>query len=242
MRGLLTTVSAVALTAGAAIWWRLKRRPGRGQMCARAIDAGARFPGITCRGLDSGVITRGFLLYYIVPLWLAAGIADWVCHRATGIERTTGAKESLLHLLMLAEVSLPVLAGLFLEITPPVLGLMLASFFLHEATALWDVSYAVTRREVTPIEQHAHSFLEMVPLMALSFIAVLHWPELRALFGLASEPADMSIRVKDRPLPTRYVAGALGANVLFEALPYLEELYRTLRASHGRLVPDSALH
>lgn len=122
------------------------------------------------------------------------------------------------------------------------LGLMLASFFLHQATALWDVSYAVTRREVTPIEQHAHSFLEMVPLMALSFIALLHWPELRAFFGLASEPADMSIRVKDRPLPIRYVAGALGANVLFEALPYLEELYRTLRASHGRLVPDSALH
>jgi len=96
--------------------------------------------------------------------------------------------------------------------------------------------------KVTPIEQHVHSFLEMAPLMALSFIAVLHWSEFRALFGLGREPPDMSIRVKDRPLPTRYVASALGANALFEVLPYLEELYRTLRASHGRLVPDSAQH
>jgi len=143
---------------------------------------------------------------------------------------------------MLAEVTLPVLVGLFLEITPPVLGLPPASFFLHEATALWDISYAVTRREVTPIEQHVHSFLEMAPLMVLSFIAVLHWSEFRALCGLGREPPDMSIRVKDRPLPTRYVAGALGANVLFEALPYLEELYRSLRASHGRLVPDAVSH
>jgi hypothetical protein len=69
-------------------------------------------------GVDAGVITRGFLLYYIVALWLAARIADRVCHRATGIERTTAAKESLLHLLMLAEITLLVLAGLFLEITP----------------------------------------------------------------------------------------------------------------------------
>jgi hypothetical protein len=41
-------------------------------------------------------------------------------------------------------------------------------------------------------------------------------------------------------LPTRYVAGALGTNALFEVFPYLEELHRTFRASHGRLVPNPA--
>ena len=35
------------------------------------------------------------LMYFILPLWLAAGFADWLCHRATHIETTTGAKESL---------------------------------------------------------------------------------------------------------------------------------------------------
>lgn len=90
--------------------------------------------------VDSSAITKRFLLYHIVPLWLASGVADWACHRATNIERTTGAKESLMHLLMLAEASVPVIAALFLEITTPVAALMVLSFVLHEATALWDVS------------------------------------------------------------------------------------------------------
>jgi hypothetical protein len=235
--GLLATVSVIALTLGAAGW--LRSRANRTRRAEHADRAYARLAP-SRPSLDTGEITRRFLLYFILPLWLASGVADWVCHRASGIEQTTGAKESLMHLLMLAEAMLPVLAGLFLEITSPVLALMIVSFFVHEATALWDVSYAVTRREVTPIEQHVHSFLEMVPLMAISFIAVLHWPQLVALFGLGRERADLSIRLKDRPLPPRYIVADLGATLLFEVLPYLEELQRTLRASGGRLVPSAA--
>ena len=33
------------------------------------------------------------LMYLILPLWLAAGFADWLCHRASHIETTTGAKD-----------------------------------------------------------------------------------------------------------------------------------------------------
>lgn len=43
-------------------------------------------------------------------VWLVAGFADWLCHRASHIESTTGAKESLIHLLMFAEVGVPLLA------------------------------------------------------------------------------------------------------------------------------------
>ncbi len=43
------------------------------------------------------------LLYFIMPLWFLAGVADWLCHRASDIEHTTGAKESIIHLLMFAE-------------------------------------------------------------------------------------------------------------------------------------------
>jgi len=46
------------------------------------------------------------LLYFLVPLWLVAGVADWFCHCASHIESTTGVKESLLHLLMFAEVGI----------------------------------------------------------------------------------------------------------------------------------------
>ena len=232
-RGLLATVSLIALTAAAVIGARTLASHNHDRTHR---DLGGRTA--SNNRVDSSALTRQFLLYYIVPLWLAAGIADWICHRATDIEHTTGAKESLLHLLMLTEASIPVLAGFFLEVTTPVAALMIASFFLHEATALWDVSYAVTRRNVTPIEQHVHSFLEMVPLMAVSFIAVLHRPQFKALIGQGNEPVDLSIRTKDEPLPAGYVPAALGSMSLLEVLPYLEELVRTLRASHGLLVPN----
>jgi hypothetical protein len=186
--------------------------------------------------LETRAVTRRFLQYFVVPLWLGAGIADWACHRATHIETTTGVKETLIHLLMLVEMGTPVIAGLFLEINAPVLGVMIASLFVHEWTALSDVGYAVTRREVTPVEQHIHSFLEMLPLIAAGFVSVLHWPELRALLGLTREP-DPSIRLKEDPLSKAYVAADLGAIAMFEVLPYLEELWRDWRANPGRLEP-----
>lgn len=74
---------------------------------------------------DVREITQRFLMYVVLPVWLAAGIADWICHRRTSIETTMGAKESLMHLLMLTEAAIPVLCGMFLEITSPVLALML---------------------------------------------------------------------------------------------------------------------
>jgi hypothetical protein len=69
-------------------------------------------------------------------------------------------------LLMFAEVGVPLLAAMFLEVNALIIAAMIVTFFIHEATALWDVSYATTARTVTPIEQHVHSFLEMIPLMA----------------------------------------------------------------------------
>lgn len=159
----------------------------------RAATAGRSAPVAPAKA-DVAEITRYFLLKFVLPAWLAAGIADWACHRASSIETTSGPKESLIHLLMLTEAAVPVLAGMFLEITSPVLALMIASVLLHDATALWDVSFAVERREVTPIEQHVHSYLEMIPVMAVSFIAVLHWPQLCALLGIGRKQPDWGIR------------------------------------------------
>src|ERR1700753_2293534 len=102
---------------------------------------------------------------------------------------------------------------------------MIAAFFLHEATAMWDVSYAVTVREVTPIEQHVHSFLEIVPLMAVAFVSLLHWPQLEALIGRRTEPAR-PFRWKQQPLSNRYTLTALGAMLAFELMPYVEEALR----------------
>jgi hypothetical protein len=177
------------------------------------------------------------LMYFVLPLWLIAGFADYLCHRAAQIERTSGAKESLTHLLLFAEMGVPTLAALFLEINALVIAVMIVAFLLHEATSLWDLSYATKTRGVGPFEQHVHSFLEMLPLMGLTMIAVLNWPQFLALFGLGEEPARFDIALKPDPLPWPYVTAVLGAVLLFEVLPYLEELVRGLRANHGRLVP-----
>jgi hypothetical protein len=170
------------------------------------------------------------LMYFILPIWLVAGFADWLCHRASHIETTTGVKESIIHLLMFAEVGAPLLACLFLDINALIIALMIIAFFIHEATALWDVSYAVTAREVTPIEQHVHSFLEMIPLMAMLSVISLHWGQFLALFGLGAEIPQFALGWKPTSLPTAYVFSILAAIVLFELLPYLEEFVRGLRA------------
>ncbi|MBP0582775.1 diguanylate cyclase [Labrys sp. LIt4] len=180
------------------------------------------------------------LMYFILPLWLLAGFADWICHRASHIETTTGAKESLIHLLMFAEVGIPLLAGIFLEINALIISVMIAAFFVHEATALWDVSYATTAREVTPIEQHVHSFLEMIPLMAIVYVVSLHWQQFLALFGLGSQAPRFDLTWKAQPLPIGYVAALMTMIVILEFLPYLEELVRGLVANRGKLVPPKA--
>ena len=34
------------------------------------------------------------LMYFVLPLWLIAGFADYLCHRAAQIEKTSGADRS----------------------------------------------------------------------------------------------------------------------------------------------------
>ena len=180
------------------------------------------------------------LMYFLLPLWLLVGFADWLCHRATRIEHTTGAKESLIHLLMFAEMAVPLLAAIFLDINALVIAVMIVAFFLHEATALWDVSYALTARAVSAIEQHVHSFLEMIPLMGILLIVPRHWGQFLALFGSGDETARFEIARREGPPAAAYIAVVFTLILLFELLPYIEELARGLIANDGRLIPSRA--
>lgn len=171
-----------------------------------------------------------YLMYFIVPLWLLAGFADWLCHRSSDIEHTSGAIESILHLVMLVEMGIPALLALFFEVNALVLGIAVAAFALHEFTALLDVSYASHRRRITPFEQHVHSFLELMPLFAISCLVFLHVDELQRVLRDATTSADWQLRRKGEPLPAAYLGTVLTGITLFQVLPYLEELWRGLRA------------
>jgi hypothetical protein len=184
------------------------------------------------QGCDAGRVPEAVqfsLLYAVPPVWLAASLADWACHRYSRIERTAGVKESLIHLLLLSEMGLPVLATVFLEITSPVILLMIAAFLIHEVTTYADLRIATCEREVTPTEQMVHSFMEKMPLIGIWLVIMLREEELRALLGAAPRSPDFSLRPKEQPLPVWYRAGLLAAIALLGGIPYVEELWRTLR-------------
>jgi hypothetical protein len=46
---------------------------------------------------------RRYLMYIIMSVWSIAGFLDWLWHRQTKIETTSRVKESIMHLLMMAE-------------------------------------------------------------------------------------------------------------------------------------------
>ena len=176
--------------------------------------------------------TRRYLLYFLMPLWMVAGLLDWYHHRRTKIEETAGTRESMIHALMMSEVGLPIMVGLFIEVNALVLALMIVAFFLHEATAYWDVAYAVGRREVTPSEQHVHSFLDVIPFMVVSFMICMYWDQFCALLKVGSEPARFELRMKRQPLARGYVDGIVAAVAGLVVLPYAEEFWRCYRVDH----------
>jgi hypothetical protein len=178
------------------------------------------------------------LLYFILPLWLAAGFADYLCHRASNIEMTSGYKESLIHLLMFSEIAVPLLAAIFLEINALIIASMIAGFIAHQLTALWDVAFANDKRHVSPIEQQIHSFLELLPLAGMLIVIILNWPQFLSLWGLGSETPRYSLALKPDPLPWTYVTGFLCAVLAFELLPYLEDLVRGWRNRKRSRIAD----
>ena len=185
-------------------------------------------------------ITQNYLLYFILPFWFLMGFGDYLCHRATHIERTSGLKESLIHALMFVEITIPVTLGLYFEITSLVLLVTLAALVVHEATALWDVAYAQPRRDVWLVEQHIHSYLAVIPFMVTSFVICLYWNNFIALIGWSGAPADFSLRWKQPALEMGYHLGVTLAAMAFLVVPYAEELWRCYRHQRRFGVPHHA--
>jgi hypothetical protein len=187
---------------------------------------------------------RFILLYVAFPLWVAAGFADWACHRRTGIALTSGLKENLLHWLMYGEIGIGMLAVAVLEINATVLAVVFAVFVLHELTVYWDLHYSTLVRDVGPFEQMVHSFLEILPLLSLALLAAAAWPQALALVGLGEEARDWSLRLKEQPLPPDLLRTGLVLSAIFNLLPLLQETWscavvRSARAAR-RPVVDAA--
>ena len=187
---------------------------------------------------DIAQIANNYLLYFLVPAWIVPGLADYFCHRRSRIEATSGLLEAVLHCLLMGVIGIPIFLCLLFEINALVIMLAIAAYIVHQGLVLWDVSYAVTKRIVTPIEQHVHGFLEALPFTAMSFIICLYWGQAQALIGLGTETADFGLHWKTKPLAASYLVTAGSVVFLFLAVPYGEEVWRCYRAARRTGSPD----
>jgi hypothetical protein len=179
------------------------------------------------------------LAWVVLPLWVIAGFADYLCHRKSDIEHANGAEESLIHWLMLAEVAIPLTLAVFFRINAMLLAVMLVCLVAHEVTGYLDLKLAMATRRVTIFEHQVHSVLEVLPLTAILLVMILHWPQTLALFGAGSEPPQWYLGPKQLPRWGEVIPPA-AAFLLLALAPYAEELLRGLRAKKVRPKPPAA--
>lgn len=165
-------------------------------------------------------LLQQLLLYGLVPLWLVVGVADWLSHRVQHIEHSSGLKESLLHLLMVAELGTGVLAALLLQVNGSVILLVLACCVVHELTMWVDLRYAASMRPIPVYEQWVHGLQQALPWIGFGMLAVMHHD---ALGNFAWQP-------KEPPLPLPAIAAVVSGGLLMAVLPFAQEAWRCWKA------------
>ena len=178
-------------------------------------------------------IVHTFLLIALLPAWLLVGLADWWLHRTSTIEKTSGVRESVVHLVLSGQAAAAILPALLFEINGLILALTISMFVAHELTTNLDVHLAVPARVITPAEIRIHNFLTAVPFAGVLLVLATHTDQAAALFGAGNTPVDFQLRWKTPALPTAYLLGWICAAAAFNVLPFLEELARCIRARRG---------
>jgi hypothetical protein len=186
---------------------------------------------------SAGPLLWGLLGYVVFPLWLLSGLADYLCHARTDIAHTSGSRESALHLLQTVEIGLPVLAFLFLSTNALALALMAAGVVAHTATSWRDVAYAAQLRHISPGEQYVHSFLNVLPWVALALVAILHWPVVVAMFDPATA-SEWEPHWRQPPFDGGILFAVLASSLLFGALPGVLEFMHTLAVARRGEAPS----
>lgn len=167
----------------------------------------------------------------IYPLWLMAGAADLLCHRRTRLAATSGVIESLLHLCQLGCVGSAVLIVLFLDINRLTFAIMALLISAHAAFSFADVAYTDLRRRISPIEQHIHAYLEVLPWLALFAVAVVYWP--------AIADGGWEFRARSSPISAIQVTAVLLPALLLAVMPATVEFIDAWRHRPQRPLNDS---
>lgn len=157
------------------------------------------------------------LLYCIYLIWLAAGFADFRCHRRTSLATTSGLAESSLHLLQIGTALAALGVWLLLQPTWPMYVLLLVMTACHAAVSYLDTKSAYLKRHLSPAEQHLHSVLDIAPWILLG--------------GAISQGVEQGGWIRRAP-PVRGLTWPLliVPGVALCLLPAAHEFYRAVRA------------
>ena len=180
--------------------------------------------------IDTTDLLINFLLFVLLPIWGIAGFCDWLCHRATHIESTSGLKESLLHSLMGVQLAIPILLCLNFHVNVLILLICFFTWVSHELVAHWDVQYAAPIREISIWEMHAHNYLATLPMYMLITIGIINWPVVVDLVSLRWQGNMGFDMLASRPGGDSYLPAYLLLMTVLCVFPYFEENIRCLRA------------
>lgn len=166
------------------------------------------------------------ILYVVLPLWGISGFIDWMCHRATQIEHTSGIKESLIHALMGVQIGIPIVVGILFEMNVLVFLICLLSLIAHELVAHRDVAYTMDRRRISIWEVHAHNYLATIPFYLIALIGVRNPETLLKTFTF-DWAGELELRLYAEPVGgSGYLPWYLAFMGIICIIPYTEELLR----------------
>lgn len=178
---------------------------------------------------ETEVLILNFILFVILPLWGLSGLADWWCHKKSGIEKTSGLKESLIHALMGAQIGIAFVLGIFFELTVLTYLIMFVILVVHEFIAHWDVSYSSPKRKITIWEMHAHNYLGTIPLYLFALISVLGWEITKKTVTLQWSDS-LYFKIRDTPIGGAHYYVAYGIFITVVCgFPYVSEVLRCWR-------------
>lgn len=162
------------------------------------------------------------IAYCFYPLWLIAGAVDYVCHRRTAIERTSGFHESLYHVAQFITMAVIVICIALFAGSLTMFVLLVSTVLLHTVLVYLDVRFTQRRRHIPPLEQHAHAVMDVLPLVVVALVILLEW-----------EPDVLTWAVRWRApmLEPVQLAIIIGTIVIGAGSPVLEELWRTARGT-----------
>jgi len=181
--------------------------------------------------LETKQLLINLIMYGMLPLWGITGFIDWLCHRATRIEHTSGLKESLIHSAMGIQLGIPIVLCLVFKVNVMIILICIAAWLLHEIVAHWDVHYSAPLRNISIWEVHVHNYMATIPLYLLMLIAIINWDVVVKTFTLDWAGEFSFKRLKNPHANSVYLTGYLTFMAALCVFPYLEENLRCLRVA-----------